>query len=164
MRQFDHNGLLLATFQGKLFEESVKKKHYSSPMFLSYFQNSKVAKELDIKNPALIDLNRPLFFIRIEEEFGQISEGETYDVNAMFWLGYIYRYICYTRNCSTKFLLEVITPSELITHYYVYHTQSEEWVVNRILEIKGLNEDIFDKNKRMKKLLEERLNDELFNI
>ena len=164
MRQFDHNGLLLAIFQGKLFEESVKKKHYSSPMFLSYFQNSKAAKELDIKNPALIDLNRPIFFLRIEEECGQISEGETYDADAMNWLGYIYRYICYTRNCSTKFLFDIVPPLELINHYYVYHTQSEEWVVNRILEIKGLNEDIFDKNKRMKKLLEEKLSNELLNI
>ncbi len=164
MRQFDHNGLLLASFQGKLFEESVKKKHYSSMIFLNWFKDSLVARELDIKNPALIDLNRPIFFLRMEEEFGQIIEGETFDEKAMFWLGYIYRYICYTRNCSTIFIFNIIPPSELIKHYYVYHTQSEEWVISNILEINGLTEDIFDKNKRIKKLLEKQLSNELLNI
>ena len=38
-------------------------------------------------------------------------------------------------------------------HYYVYHTQSEEWVISRILEIKGKNEDFFDKNLRIKEIL-----------
>ena len=82
----------------------------------------------------------------------------------MYWLGFIYRYICYTRECSTKFIFELIPPSELKTHYYVYHTQSEEWVVNRILETRDLTEDIFDKNKRLKKRLKEQYKTELLNI
>lgn len=154
MREFDSDGLLLAIFQGKLFEESVSMTAYSSPIFLRRFKYSQSTKELDNRNPALLDLNRSIFFKNIEEEYGESEYGgEKYDPSTMHWLGYIYRYICYTRQCSTKFIFNLIPPSELKDHYYVYHTQSEEWVINRILEIKGLNESIFDKNERMKKRL-----------
>ena len=38
MREFDKNGLLLATFQAKLFEESISKTNYSSAIFLRRFK------------------------------------------------------------------------------------------------------------------------------
>ena len=165
MREFDSDGLLLATFQAKLFEESVTSTSYSTPVFLRRFKYSSATKELDNKNPSLLDLNRNIFFERIDEEFGESNYGEDkYDSNVMYWLGFIYRYICYTRECSTKFIFELIPPSEIKTHYYVYHTQSEEWVVNRILETRDLTEDIFDKNKRLKKRLKEQYKTELLNI
>ena len=165
MREFDKNGLLVATFQAKLFEESIAKTNYSSPLFLRRFKYAEATKELDNKHPSLLDLNRNIFFKRIKEEFGESDYGEEkYDKATMYWLGYIYRYICYTRQCSTKFIFDLIPPSELKDHYYVYHTQSEEWVINRILENKGLTEDVFDKNERMKKLLKEQYQSELLNI
>lgn len=164
MRKFDHEGLIIANFQAKLFEESVKKKKYSSAMFLECFKNSTCAKKLDNKNSAFIDLNRGFFFEEMEEEYGQLKHDECFDSKAMFWLGYITRYICYTRNLSTQFLFEIINPLELLKHYNVYHTQSEEWVINRILDTKGLSESIFNKNQRIKNKLKKIVNNELLNI
>ena len=129
---------------------------YSSPIFLRRFKYSKAAQELDNKHPALIDFNRDVFLDKINEEYNEIEcSNERYDEKGMFWLGYFYRYICYTRQCSTKYVFSLFPPHELINRYYVYHTQSEEWVIEEILELKNLNEDVFDKNKRIKsKLLE----------
>ena len=39
MREFDHNGLLLAEFQAKLFERSVD-LNYSTPIFLRRYLHS----------------------------------------------------------------------------------------------------------------------------
>ena len=39
MREFDHNGLLLAEFQGKLFEKS-EELNCSSPIFIRRFLHS----------------------------------------------------------------------------------------------------------------------------
>ena len=154
MRKFDNNGLLLVTFQAKLFEESVSQRDYSSLFFLRRFKYSQAARDLDNKNPSLIDLNRFIFLQRIDEEYNDTDcSGEKYDKAVMFWLGYIYRYICYTRECSTKFVFNLIPPSELKKHFNVYHTQSEEWVIKQILDLKGWDENIFDKNERIKKRL-----------
>ncbi len=157
MREFDRNGLLLASFQAKLFEASVKELSCSSPIFLRRFKYSEAARELDNKHPALIDLDVDSFFSRINEEYNETEYGEEkYNESAMHWLGYIYRYICYTRECSTKYVFSLFPPSELINRYYVYHTQSEEWVIEELLELKDLDEDVFDKNKRLKKIMLEK--------
>ena len=68
----------------------------------------------------------------------------------------MYRYISYTRDISTKKLLTVFEPKEVIKYYYVFHTQSEEWVIQELLELKGLDESFFDKNASIKKKLFER--------
>ena len=146
MRKFDHEGLLLASFQAELFEDSVTKALCSSPLFFKWFSTSDIAKELDTKHSALIDLNKKSVFEILNKECNDSnSVGEIFDASTMFWLGYIYRYICYTRQCSTEFVFNLIPPSELRYRYYVYHTQSEEWAINRILETKGLTEEIFNK-------------------
>ena len=49
MRAFDHNGLLLAEFQGKLFEKS-EELNCSSPIFIRRFLHSDLLKKLDDGN------------------------------------------------------------------------------------------------------------------
>lgn len=40
--------------------------------------------------------------------------------------------------------------------YYPFHTQDPEWAIRSLLEIKNLDEDFLDKNKRLKKILKNR--------
>ena len=47
MRNFDHNGLLLAEYQGKLFEESASRFPCSTKVFLRRFYYSKLLEKLD---------------------------------------------------------------------------------------------------------------------
>ena len=153
MRNFDSHGLELAQFQGKIFEKSINRYECSSLVLLRRFKNSYFALNLDSASQnILIDVEYA--FTELDKQYQDTSYGnKKYNSDAMFWLGYIYRYISYTREISTKKTFNLIGPKELIEHYYVYHTQSEEWVISRILEIKGKNEDFFDKNKSIKKLL-----------
>lgn len=90
-------------------------------------------------------------FEALNEEYGKFKYGsKKLSSNTLYWLGYITRYICYTRDISSKKLYKTIPLKSFIDNYDVYHTQSEEWVIARELEVNGLSEDIFDKNKQMK--------------
>ncbi len=153
MRKFDALGLHLAEFQGEIFEKSVDRYDCSSLIFLRRFMHSEYSYVLDKASVNTL-FDAEAAFQSIEKEFGPTSYGKVkYSKNAMYWLGYIYRYICYTREIGTKKAFKLMGPKELISHYYVYHTQSEEWVIARILEIKNKDEGYLDKNINLKRLM-----------
>lgn len=159
-KDFDKNGLLLAEYQGKLFEKSVDRFNCSSLVFLRRFIKSRLLLVLDKNQSALVDLNVDNGLNSIEEQFKKNDYGKVkINKEIMFWIGYMYRYISYTRNISTKLVYKYFKPEQMKSNYYVYHTQNPEWVISNLLINNGLNEDIFDKNKRLKLLLQEELFD-----
>lgn len=156
MKKFDKLGLDLAELQGKIFEKSFKKYNCSSLVFLRRFKYSKVAMTFD-NNSSNILLDSDYWLNELENEFGQTNYGQIkFSEETLFWMGYIYRYISYTREMTTKKAFSLISPKELAQHYYVYHTQSEEWVIQRILDLKNKDESFFDKNAYLKEKLRPR--------
>ena len=84
MREFDHNGLLLAEFQGKLFEKS-EELNCSSPIFIRRFLHSDLLKKLDDGNSAMISLDVNEGIQNILQQFGDSSYGkEKYSKSALF--------------------------------------------------------------------------------
>ena len=156
MKKFDHNGLLLAEYQGKLFEASVA-LDCSSAVFIRRFLHSELLKQLDNNNPALLSLDVTEGMNNIQEQFGKSSYGKNkYSAEAMFWMGYLYRYISYTREIPTKLLFKLFDYRQMNEVYYTFHTQSPEWCVENLLELNHLTEDVFDKNYRLKKAMREK--------
>lgn len=151
-REFDLHGLELAEYQGQIFEESVERIDSSSLIFLRRFKKSKIARELDLAHKNLSLLTSDAFYT-LEKEYPNSYGKNRYSKECMFWMGYIYRYICYTRRCSTPFVMELFKPQKLAELYYVYHTQSEEWVVRNLLELVGKDESCLNKNQRIKNIL-----------
>lgn len=150
MREFDHNGLLLCEYQGKLFEKSYD-LNISSPVFFRRFLHSDLVKELDMNNSAFASLDVNDGILRIEEQFGESNYGKVkYSPSSLFWIGYMYRYISYTRDSSTKLVMSWFNYRQMNNVYYSFHTQDPEWCIQSLLEINNLNEDILDKNKRLK--------------
>ena len=153
MREFDSLGLKLATFQGDIFERSVDRLNCSSPIFMRRFKYSDYAYKLDNANENEL-LDPEYAFDEINSQFKETSYGQTkYQKEVMFWVGYMYRYISYTREITTKKAFSIFDVSKLISNYYVYHTQSEEWVISRLLDDIGKDESIFDKNVSLKRIL-----------
>lgn len=154
MREFDLNGLRLAEFQGSIFEASVDAFSCSSNVFLRRFKLSNLAKNLDKNESAFIDGDVLEALRQIETQFGISDYGnEKFSKESMFWMGYFYRYICYTRDVSTSFVFSLFKYETLNKLYYVYHTQDMKWCLDSLLEVNGLTEDIFDKNKRIKAII-----------
>lgn len=156
MKDFDHDGLLLAEFQGKLFERSTD-LDCSSSIFIRRFLYSDYLKKLDLNDPAVVSLDVNEAIDSIQTQFGDSDYGKNkYSKSAMFWIGYMYRYISYTRGVTTRFVMKVFPYKQMNDVYYSFHTQDPEWCVRSILELNDQNEEIFDNNLRLKKIMLER--------
>ena len=156
MKEFDHNGLLLAEYQGKLFERS-NELNCSTGIFLRRFLHSDLLKSLDTNNPSLLSLDVNEGITSIIEQFGDTDYGKIkYSKSSLFWMGYMYRYISYTREVSTKFVMELFEYKQMNDVYYSFHTQDPEWCVRSLLDINDLEDDIFDNNLRLKRIMKEK--------
>ncbi len=153
MREFDHNGLLLAEYQGKLFEKS-NDMNCSTGVYIRRFLHSDLLKKLDSNNPSSLSLDVKDGNDSILEQFGDSDYGKMkYSKAALFWIGYMYRYISYTREQSTKFVMKLFDYRQMNDVYYSFHTQDPEWCVKSLLEINKLSEDVFDNNIRIKQIM-----------
>lgn len=156
MRQFDHNGLLLAEYQGKLFEKS-NELNCSSGVYIRRFLHSDLLKKLDTNNPAALSLDVTEGNNSILEQFGDSDYGTVkYSKSALFWMGYMYRYISYTREQSTKFIIKLFSHKQMNDVYYSFHTQAPEWCIQSLLDINNLDENVFDNNIRLKQIIKEK--------
>ena len=156
MKKFDHNGLLLAEYQGKLFEKSTE-LDCSTGIFLRRFLHSDLLEKLDTNQPSLVSLDVNDGINSILEQFGNTDYGkEKYSGSSMFWMGYMYRYISYTREIRTRFLMELLDYRQMNDVYYSFHTQDPEWCIQSLLEINHLTESVFDNNYRLKKIIREK--------
>ncbi|MCQ2551156.1 MAG: hypothetical protein MJ146_03040 [Clostridia bacterium] len=155
MREFDHNGLLLAEYQGKLFEKSYTLE-CSTPIFIRRFLHSKLLTKLDTNNAANTSLDVDEGIRDINDQFGTSKYGvERYSKEALFWMGYMYRYIAYTREETTRFVMSIFSHRQMNEAYYVFHTQDPEWCTQNLLEMNGLSKYIFDKDLRLKEIIQD---------
>lgn len=153
MREFDHTGIILAEYQGKIFEKSVD-LNCSTAIFVRRFLHSNYLKKLDMNDLTSISLDVNEALDSIQSQFGASDYGKVkYSKNALFWIGYMYRYISYTRGITTKFTINLFTHKQMNDIYYSFHTQDPEWCIYSLLEMNNLSEDIFDNNKRLKKVI-----------
>lgn len=153
MRPFDQKGSHLAIFQAKLCAASLKEE-CSSPIFLRRLFKSEWIRSLDEKDPDLLPLDVDRALRELNEEYGPSSYGQIrYNEDELYWIGWFYRYIAYTREVSSALVYHYIKPNYLRSLYYVYHTQSEEWGFARILDNLHLSEEDFDYNARLKRAI-----------
>ena len=151
MREFDLNGLRMAEYQAQLFELSAIELDCSSSIFIRRFLHSDLLKTLDTNDSSRISLDPNEGLYTIEEQFGKSNYGSNkYSREVLFWMGYLYRYISYTRDVETHLLFKLFDYKKVKNLYFVYHTQSLEWCVENLLELFGLSENIFDRNWRLK--------------
>lgn len=152
MREFDREGLTLCEYQGRLFEKSAD-LDCSSPIFIRRFLHSDLLNTLDKNNSALLpDINDAME--NISNQFGKSEYGRIkFSKSSLFWIGYIYRYISYTREQPAYLIMKLFYYKQLNDVYYSYHTQDLEWCVASLLELNGLTESIFDNNERIKMVM-----------
>lgn len=155
-RKFDNNGSLLAEYQAEIFEKSVDRFKCSSPIFLRRYIKTDFLRRMDFNRSTSFDLDSNKALDRLEEEINNIEYGkEKYNPEVMYWMGYMYRYISFTRDTNTRLLFKLFPFQKMRENYYVLHTQNPEYVVATLLEQNNLTEDIFDKNYRLKQAFRE---------
>lgn len=153
MKTFDHDGLLLAEYQGKIFEKSTELQ-CSTAVFLRRFLHSDLLKKMDLNDVTSLSLDANEGMESIQNQFGESDYGKNkYSKSAMFWIGYMYRYLSYTRGVTTKFVMRLFPYKQLNDVYYSFHTQDPEWCVQSLLEMNDQSEDVFDNNLRLKAVI-----------
>ena len=127
--------LKLCQAQAKIFEESVSKTSYSSPIFIRRFAYSSIAKSFDDKVFLYRSETMGDVFDILDEEFGESHYGEIkYSPDQMFWIGYIYRCICIEYILSSKSFYKLFNAKEIIKYYNIYHTFDIVDAAERMME------------------------------
>ena len=157
-REFDAEGVRFASFQARVFEESLSRVGQSSPIFVRRAMKSAYFRKMDFSRPSQRSLDVDEAFALIEAQYGSSDYGRIkFEPGELHWIGWMYRYICYTRGVTSSYVYSLIKPDYLRRVYYVYHTQSEEWAFANILESLGLKEWQFDINEVYKDGLRRRM-------
>jgi len=152
MRKIDKQGLHLCDLQAKTFESSIDFASVSSEIFIRRFMNSKTAKMFDNESILQTNLHEKDFLSMIEEEYGSSTYGSVkYNHNEMFWIGYLYRYFCYTHELTSVQVYKIVKPKELRGLFLGYHSLDPSQAIERILEAKGL---LFDEKSELKRQYE----------
>lgn len=156
MKEFDDIGLTLCRIQAETFALSAKKTNCSSAIFIRRFMNSKVVSRFD-RQGILLEICDPQTLLEdIQNEYGPSDYGkEKYHQEELYWMGYLYRYWCYTWEKSSKQVYQIIKPKELRQLYYPYHSLDPAQAIARILEAQNTVEE--DHISRGVALLKKRL-------
>ena len=119
---FDEKGLSLCKFQAGLFEKSVTATGGSSPFFIKCFMNSEEALHIDMDGflSEAEDIESTLGKLKSKHnlERGSIKYSE----DSLYWMGYLYRYWCYTYQAKSRSVYKIIQAEELHSLYLPYHT------------------------------------------
>lgn len=138
MRIIDNNGLILCDLQSELFEKSLS-LDCSSEIFIRRFMNSKIVKQFDSTQILDDTLTIPDIYEQLVNEYGDSSYGSMkYSKNELYWIGHIYRYLCYIYEISSKQVYKIIKPKELRSLFLAYHTFDTKQAIERILEAKNI--------------------------
>ena len=133
MKKINKDGLLLCDLQAKTFECAVDLASVSSEIFIRRFMNSNAAKRMDNTSILQTNIHEKDILVMIAE-YGSVK----YSHDEMFWIGYLYRYLCYTYGLSSVQAYKIAKPKELRGLFPAYHTLDPSQASERILEAKGL--------------------------
>lgn len=154
INKIDQDGLLLSKIQGEIFLKSLEETNISSDIFIRRYMNSNIVKSLDSKSFLDDSLSVNEVLNELNEEYSKLMYGKNqYSKEAIYWIGYIYRYMAYFYNLSSKQVYNIVKPKELNEMYYTYHTLDCSLAINNILEEKNISFDKNDLNAKLFKLL-----------
>ena len=143
MKPLDSIEIKLCQLQAKIFEESVKKTRYSSPVFIRRFMLSNIAKSFDDKRFLFQSVSDNEVFDSLNEEFGESTYGKIkYTEDQMFWIGYIYRCISIKYNLTSKVVYSLFNAKDIVKHYNIGHTFDIVQASERLMENINYENDI----------------------
>lgn len=127
--------LALCDTQGQLFQLAGE-KGFASENFVKLYMTSQTASDMDKdfhhvqwagKEYILSDL------LEACKEAGT-KDGEIYDRETLYWMGYIYRYWNLYTGESSKAIYKQAPARKMRVVYLMYHTMSPELAIDRLKE------------------------------
>ena len=124
--------LKLCDIQGRLFENSIK---YGSESFIRDFMTSEMAAHLDSPYNKYQWMGEEYLLEELCDEKNLETEGEKYNKDVLYWIGYIYRYWAISRNESSKKIIRQAPAKTMKRNYFAFHTLDPELAIDDLKEI-----------------------------
>lgn len=126
--------LVLCQMQAQLFVQS-RELGYDSEAFIKAFMASNIAASLDMPFNHMQWAGTYYLMSRMEEEHAdELKQGECYDNETLYWIGYIYRYWHICSGESSREILKKAPVKTMKIVYLMYHTMSPEMAIDRLKE------------------------------
>ena len=128
--------LKLCDIQGRLFELSAEKK-YNSAAFVKAFMTSDTAKALDSEYNRMQWAGEEYLLEEIVSAAGDLltADGEIYDTDILYWIGYIYRYWHYYSGEDSAKIYKQAPVETMKRNYMIFHTMDPVLAIEDLKEI-----------------------------
>ena len=124
--------LKLCDIQGRLFELSAG---YASEDFIRDFMNSEIAEHLDSPYNKLQWMGEEYLLDELKDEKDLNQEGEKYNPEVLYWIGYLYRYWACSRNERSRKIYRQAPAKTMKRNYMAFHTLDPEMAIDDLKEI-----------------------------
>lgn len=125
----------LCDIQGRLFELAFK-GGYDCPAFIEAFMNSRAAAALDDTYDRLQWAGEEYILEELDEEVhGLKKAGTTYNMEVMYWAGYVYRYWHYYTNEWSREIYKIADARTMSECWPGFHTLDVEMAIDDLKEI-----------------------------
>ena len=102
--------------------------------------NSKLAKRFDDASLLCESSTLRSLAAELDEQYGPSSYGSVrYDSEALYWMGYLYRYWNISFGLPSKRIYKIIQAQELAELYYPYQSLDPAQAIERICEAKNVS-------------------------
>ena len=127
--------MALCDTQGQLFELAAE-RGYASETFIKAYMTSAVAADMDKEFHHIQWAGKAYILSRMEDEFADqlVKVGEIYDKEALYWMGYIYRYWHFYTDENSREIYKQAPAKTVNVVYLMYHTMSPEMAIDRLRE------------------------------
>lgn len=127
--------MALCDTQGQLFELAVE-RGYASEAFVKAYMTSAVAADMDKEFHHIQWAGKAYILSRMEDELADqlIKDGEIFDKEALYWMGYIYRYWHFYTGENSREIYKQAPAKTMNVVYLMYHTMSPEMAIDRLKE------------------------------
>ena len=127
--------MTLCDTQGQLFELAAE-HGYASEAFIMSYMTSAVAADMDKEFHHIQWAGKAYILSRMEEELSDMltKDGEVYDQEALYWMGYLYRYWHFYTGESSREIYKQVPARTMNVVYLMYHTMSPELAIDRLKE------------------------------
>lgn len=128
--------LKLCDIQGRLFELSAEKK-YNSAAFVKAFMTSDTAKALDSEYNRMQWAGEEYLLEEIASSATDslTANGEIYDTDILYWIGYIYRYWHYYSGEDSAKIYKQAPVETMKRNYMIFHTMDPVLAIEDLKEI-----------------------------
>ena len=116
--------------------ELAAERGYASEAFVKAYMTSAVAADMDKEFHHIQWAGKAYILSRMGDELADqlIKDGEIYDKEALYWMGYIYRYWHFYTGENSREIYKQAPAKTMNVVYLMYHTMSPEMAIDRLKE------------------------------